>query len=136
VVDDDQRVAQTFGLVHEVRGQDQRLAGRLELLQALPDQVAGLRVEAGGRLVEKDGIRIVDQRPGQRQAPFHAAGEGCDAGIGFAAKASEGEQLRDTRLDFAVANTEVASEDEQIFGAGEVGVEVVELRHDTNSRPC
>jgi hypothetical protein len=102
VVDDDQPVAQALGLVHEVRGQDQRLAGRLEFLQAFPDQVAGLRVEAGGRFVEKDHVGVVDQRPGQRQAPLHAAGQRRHAGIGLAAEAGEIEQLRDAGADVGV----------------------------------
>ena len=39
----------------------------MELLEPLPDEVARLRVEAGGRLVEEDDLGIVHQRPGQGQ---------------------------------------------------------------------
>jgi hypothetical protein len=93
-------------------------------------------VEAGGRFVEKDNVRVIDQRAGQGQAPFHATGERCDAGIRLAAEAGEIEQGRDSSLDVGIAQAEIAAEDEQVFGAGEIRVEVVELRHDTDPRPC
>ena len=73
LVKDGQPVTQALGFVHEMRGQDQRLATRGELFQPLPDQVARLRVEAGCRFVEEHDIRIIDQGAGQRQSPFHAA---------------------------------------------------------------
>jgi hypothetical protein len=98
MIDDDQPIAQALRLIHEMRGQNQRFAGGFELLQAFPDQVAGLRVEAGGRLVEENDVGVIDQRPGQRQAPLHAAGEGRNAGVGLAAEAGEFEQLRNARL--------------------------------------
>jgi hypothetical protein len=37
--------------------------------------------------------------------------------------------------DFGVAQTKVAAEDEQVFAGGEIGVEIVELRHNTDLRP-
>jgi hypothetical protein len=89
MIDDDQPVAQALGFIHEMRGQDQGFAGGFELLEAFPDQVAGLRVEAGGWFVEKDDVGVVDQRAGQGQAPLHAAGEGRDAGVGLAGEAGE-----------------------------------------------
>ena len=41
--------------------------------------------------------------------------------------------MRGAGLDFGIFHAEVAAEDEQVFSAGEVGVEVVELRHDANA---
>ena len=133
MVDDDQGVAQALRLIHEMRGEEQRLAGRLELLQAFPDQMAGLRVEAGGRLVEKNDVGIVDQGPGQGQATLHTAGQRRNPGVGLAAQAGKFKQRGDARLDLGVGQTKIAAEDQQVFGAGEIGVEVVELRHDANT---
>ena len=48
------------------------------LLQMAPDHLPGLRVEAGRRFVGKHDMRVVDQRPGQRQPPLHPAGQGLD----------------------------------------------------------
>jgi ABC-type Fe3+/spermidine/putrescine transport system ATPase subunit len=57
----DEPVAQLLGLVHVVRRQHERDALLLEPVQAVPQDVAGLRIEAGGRLVEEQQLRIVDQ---------------------------------------------------------------------------
>ncbi len=45
------------------------------------EDVAGLRVEAGGRLVEQQDARVVDQRACDREAALHAAGEVVDLGL-------------------------------------------------------
>ncbi len=58
-----------------MRGQQDRLLAALELLDDVVDFAAHLRIEAGGRLVEKYDLRIVHQRHGQRQALLLAAGE-------------------------------------------------------------
>jgi hypothetical protein len=65
-----------------VRGEHQRHAALLEPEQALPHQVAGLRVEAGGGLVEQHQVRLVHQRPGDRQAALHAARQRLDLVLG------------------------------------------------------
>ena len=56
LVHDDEAVAQLLGLVHVVGGQDQRHAALLEPVQPVPEQVPGLRVEAGRRLVEEEQV--------------------------------------------------------------------------------
>ena len=77
LVHHDQPVAQLLGLVHVVRGQDERRALLLQAIEAVPDEVARLRVEAGRGLVEEDQVRLVDQRSSDGQAPLHAAATGC-----------------------------------------------------------
>jgi hypothetical protein len=81
VVHDREAVAQALGLFHEVRGEHERLAFLRQAAQPLPDQVARLRVEAGGRLVHENELRVVHQRARQRQAALHAAGERADLGV-------------------------------------------------------
>ena len=80
LVHDDQPVAQLLGLVHVVRGEHERHALLLEPVQAVPEQVARLRVEAGRRLVEQQQVGLVDQRAGDRQPPLHAARQRVDDG--------------------------------------------------------
>lgn len=135
VVDHAEPVAQAFGLVHEMRGQQDGLAARQQRLQALPDQVARLRIQPGGRLVHDDEVGIVDERARQRQAPLHAAGELADAGIGLGGQGRERQQLRQPGPHLRVAQAEVAAEYQQVLGHGEVGVQVVELRHHAQARP-
>ena len=62
----DEPVAQLFCLVHEVGGDHLRRAAFFELVQLVPQHVAGLRVEPGRRLVEQKQVGVVDQRPGDR----------------------------------------------------------------------
>ena len=78
-VHDHEPVAQLLGLVHVVGGEHQRDALTLELVEALPQQVARLRVEPGGRLVEQQQLGLVDQRAGDREPALHAARERVDA---------------------------------------------------------
>ena len=69
------------------------------VFRPVPDQVARLRVEAGGRLVHEDHVGIVDQRAGERQPPLHAARQLADARVGLDRQARELEQRRDARAD-------------------------------------
>ncbi len=72
-VHDHQAIAQLLGLVHVVGRQHQRDPLGLQPVKAVPEGVAGLRVEARGGLVEEQQLGLVDQGPGDRQAPFHPA---------------------------------------------------------------
>ena len=49
--------------------------------------MAGLRIEAGGRLVEEQQVRLVDQRAGDRQAPLHPARQRLDLVVGALGRA-------------------------------------------------
>ena len=53
LVHHDEAVAELFGLVHVMRGEDEREAALLEPKEAVPHGVAGLRVETRRRLVEE-----------------------------------------------------------------------------------
>ena len=57
----DEPVAELLGLVHVVRGEHERDAPLLEPVQAVPQHMAGLRVEPGRRLVEQQQLGFVDQ---------------------------------------------------------------------------
>ena len=46
---------------------------RQELREQLPELAARHRIDAGGRLVEQDQRRLVDQRAGERELLLHAA---------------------------------------------------------------
>ena len=65
LVHDHQAVAQLLRLVHVVGGQDERHALLLEAVEAVPEQVPRLRVEAGGGLVEQQQVGLVDERRGR-----------------------------------------------------------------------
>ena len=64
-----------LGLVHVVRADEHRDAARGELVQLVPEIAARLRIDAGGRLVEQQQLRLVQQARGERQALLPAARE-------------------------------------------------------------
>ena len=63
---------------------DRRDPFALEPVQPVPQEVAGLRVEPGGRLVEQQQLGVVDQGPGDGEPPLHAAGERLDRLVVYA----------------------------------------------------
>ena len=83
VIHDGHTLAELLRFVHVVRGQDDGAAVFLELRDEVPQLAARLRVEAGGRFVEKQQVGVADQRAGQREALFLAAGEIADSGVAF-----------------------------------------------------
>ena len=62
-------------LVHVVRADEHRDAARGEAVQLVPEVAPGLRIDAGGRLVEQQQLRLVQQAGGEREALLPAAGE-------------------------------------------------------------
>ena len=54
----------------------------VERSHLLPDRLAADRVEAGGRLVEEEHARLVDERRGEVEPALHPARVGADAAVG------------------------------------------------------
>ncbi|GAB4007892.1 hypothetical protein GCM10029992_62820 [Glycomyces albus] len=133
LVHDHEAVAELLGLVHVVGGQQDRHALLLELEQALPHQVAGLRVQAGGGLVEEDQVGLVDQGPGDGQAALHAAGEVVDLVVRAARELHELEQFGRAGPGLAPLDAEVPGVDGEVLEDREHVVEGVVLRHDAEA---
>src|SRR4029077_758275 len=68
VVDDREPVAQAFGLVHVMRGQQHCAAIALKVANNVPELAAALRIESGRRFVEKKNSWISHERRGYGQA--------------------------------------------------------------------
>src|SRR4029077_10174744 len=83
VIDDGEAVAEAFGLVHVVRGEQDGPTALLEDADDVPELAAPLGIEFGGRLVEKKDARITDQSSGDGQALLLAAGKFADPRVGF-----------------------------------------------------
>ena len=134
LVEHDEPVAELLGLVHVVGGEDEADALLLEPEEAVPQDVAGLRVEAGGRLVEQQDLRLVDERAGDRQPAPHAAGERLDALVAALGELGEVEEAGGPLGDDRLRQAEVAAVDEQVLPYGQLGVQCVVLRHDAEAR--
>ena len=65
----------------------------LEAVQPVPDEVARLRVEAGGRLVEQQQVGSLISDAGDGQAPLHAARQRLDQVVAPLGELDEVEQL-------------------------------------------
>ena len=81
-VDDADVVGELVGLLQVLGGEEDGGALVVERPHLLPDRLAADRVEAGGRLVEEEHPRLVDQRRGEVEAALHPARVGADAAVG------------------------------------------------------
>ena len=62
MLDNRHAIAEALGLLHQMRGEQHRLATLANAAHHVPDRAPGLRIEPGRQLVEQDDLGIVDQR--------------------------------------------------------------------------
>src|SRR4051812_42781406 len=92
-LDDRHAVGQRLGLVEVVRRQQDRLSQRAQRADRLPRRAPRRRVEAGGRLVEEDQLRVPDERQPEVQAAQLAARELAGLGALLALQPHERDDL-------------------------------------------
>ena len=113
---------------------DQRDAPFFQAKQAVPKDVTGLRVEAGGWLVEHQNLGLVDEAAGDGQAPLHAARELFGLVVALLLQLREVEQFFDLGLQKLAAQAKVAAVNHEVLPHLEFAVEVVLLRHNSEVR--
>jgi hypothetical protein len=94
-VDDADAVAEPLGLLHVVRRVEHGHALRRQRLDRLEDRVARLGVDADGRLVEDQQLRVVQQADADVEPALHAAGELSGAVVGPVGQPDDLEHLVD-----------------------------------------
>jgi hypothetical protein len=129
LVHDDEPVAELLGFVHVVRRDHQRHPVLLQAIEPVPEQVAGLRVEPGRRLVEDEQVRVRDQGTRDGETSLHAAREGIDPIVGPLGQLGEVEQLLRPLADHLLGHIEVAPVDHQVVEHRELQVQRVLLWH-------
>ncbi len=129
-----QAIAELLRLVHVMGRDDERRATLLEPIEAVPEQVARLRVEPRGGLVEDHQVRLVDERARDGEAALHAAGERLYLVLGALVQLHELEQLVRSLARRGPGDVEVSGVHLQVLAHGELGVEVVDLRHHAEAR--
>ena len=127
VVNDDEPVAQLFGLIHVVGGQHQSGAGLLQPEQPVPEHMPCLRIQPGGGLIQQQNVRFVDQCAGNRQPALHAPGKVLHPGAGSVAELSELQQLIGLGPEEAAGQSEVAAVHNDVLPDRELLVQVVLL---------
>lgn len=71
---DPDSVGERVGLVHSMRGQNDRFVYS-QFLNEVPGGPPADGVHAGGGLVQKDHLGVADRADGHGHAPFHASAE-------------------------------------------------------------
>src|SRR5271157_1673477 len=132
VVHDHQPVAEPGSLVEIMRGEDNGISLRPEKLKAVPDQVSCLRVEADGRLVKDEQVRVVDERPGEDEPAFHAPGELVDGGVALLGERHKCEQVLHPPFCLCRRDIKVPGIGEKVSCTREVRVKVGFLRDDAD----
>ena len=103
MVHDRHPVAKFLGLLHVVGGQQHGAPFRFELLDQLPHVPPGLRVQAGGGLVQEQQDRVVDQCGGNGEPLFLPAGKLLEEGLGAVGQFHLSQQAQGVNLP--VVNT-------------------------------
>jgi len=109
--------------------QENRGALGAEPAELVPDQVANLGIQAGSRLVEDQQPRVVQQRPGDDQAPLHAARQLADSRPGLLGQLQEFEQPLDPLARRRAGQAVELRVDHQVLEDVEFIVQVVLLGH-------
>ncbi len=135
VVDDADARADSLGLLHVVGGVEDGHAVLAELAHLLEDGVAALWVDADGRLVEHEEGRTMEEAAGDVESPLHATGERLDPLVGPVGQVDDVEGFDHPLGEHASAQLVEPSDEAQVLGRGQVGVERDLLGHEAHPRP-
>ena len=134
LVHDDEPVAQLLGLVHVVRRQDQRHAALLEPVQPLPEQVAGLRVEARSSARRGAGSTgsLISARAIVRRR-FMPPDSGSTLSFARSVSWANSSSSSAAARGLGPRQAEVPAVDHEVVADRELGVERVLLGHDAEA---
>ena len=134
MVDDPDTVADALGLLHVVRRVHHGKAFAPEGLHPFQDGVAALGIDADGRLVQHEQLRVVEQSGRDVHAPFHAAGERVEAVVAPVGQLGQLEGLVDPGCHGTAPELVQPGKELEILPGGEVGVEGHILGHVADER--
>ena len=116
-----------------MRGEHDGVAVAVEATNELPEALAQLDVDAGGRLVEDDHRRPVHERLRDQHPAFHAAGERAHVGVRLGREVEVMHHLVDPGA--VRAQTVVPRLDRERLAHGEKRIEDELLRHHAEQPP-
>ena len=123
LVDDRDLVRELVGLLEVLRRQEQRVPFAHLGADHVPQPEPASRVEPGGRLVEEQQLGSTDERPGEVEAPSHAARVGLRDPVTGALQAELLEQLVRAAPCLGARELVQASEHPEVLAAREVLVD-------------
>ena len=130
MVHDRDPLAEPVGLLHVVRGEQDRLAFAVQLAEQVPQREPALRVQARGRLVQEQHRRAVEDGPRHHQPLGHAAGQRVHRRLGPLRQLELLEQVAGDLLGRLGAHAEQPAVEVQVLPHGELAVQGVLLRDD------
>jgi hypothetical protein len=116
-------VGQPVGLLHVLRGEQDRGAAGGQLLDDVPHPQPSPRVQSGGGLVQEQHLWGEDEAGRQVQAPAHPAGEGLHHPGGHVGQVELGQQLLGPPPGHVLGEVVQAAEHLQVLPPGEVLVD-------------
>ena len=134
-IDDRHARAQLLELGQDVAADEDRLAERPELAQEFAQLDASARVQAGGRLVEEQDLRVVDQGVRQAQPLLHAARERLDVVVAAIGEVDELQEVADRPASLRGRQAVAASEEVQVLPDLHVVVDPEHVRHEPEDAP-
>ena len=132
LVDDADAVGHLLGFFDVMRGQDDGDAGGLQRAHHFPHALAQFDVDARGRLVEKQDLRLVRQRFRDHHPALHAAGQRDDLGVLLVPQRQVLQHLLDMGGILRLAEQAAAEADGRPHRFERVGVQF--LRHQADQR--
>jgi hypothetical protein len=130
-VQDRDAVAQAFGLLEAMGGEEDRHAAPAELVDQLVDLAGGDRVQAGGRLVQEQQLRVAEQRPGQGDPLAEPFGQGAAGIVGPVGQVDGPQRAADAIV--WVGHLVEACETLEVLGHAQAQVQARRLGHDRNA---
>src|SRR5215510_3199719 len=83
MIDDGKAIAQSFGLIHVMRGEQNGTSGTLKGADDVPELPTALWIEASGGLIQKENSRISHECSGNREPLTLATGQLAHPGVLF-----------------------------------------------------
>ena len=132
---DDDRRADLLDHLEDVRAVEDDLPAGGERANELLQYEGGADVESGRRLVEQDDVRVV-QQPGRDQDLLpHAFRIGREPCMPVVVDSEEAEKPLDLLGEHVGLDLAEPSDEREVFGTGQVGVQVGCLRHVPDAPP-
>ena len=122
-----------LGLLQVVSGDQNRRPGVGEAVDQPPERAPRDRVDAGGRLVQKQHARLVHDGRAERHALFPAAGQAADQLMLLALETGKLEHPANLLLPLVLGHTVDAGKEVQVLIDGQIVVQRKLLRHVADS---
>src|SRR5436309_5969272 len=135
LIDDADAVRERVSLLEVLGGEEDRDPFRVEPADLVPHAHAACRVEAGGRLVQEQDLRVVDERGREIEASPHPARVGLDAVPERGPDVDELRELAEPLLRLRLGEAVEAALESEELDAGLGGVERCFLERDADAEP-